>query len=149
MGGIVSVKVTKVGSEKSSDAKSAKSISEKDNKRVFEKQNAELLIDEMISQDLTHDHEQEMEKVKILILGTAACGKSTVFKQMKTLYGVKFSERQRKNTIPIIHRNIIVLMKALCEAVNVFEYRDIIDRKLEFENIIFKDQEDILDLNAA
>lgn len=47
-------------------------------------------------------------------------GKSTIFKQMKVLYGDEYPEAERKQLIPTVHSNIIQAMKVLCDnAVNL------------------------------
>ena len=104
------------------------------------------MIDEIINQDLKTDEGLESLKVKLLILGTSNCGKSTVFKQMKMIYGVKYSARQRKLTIPLIHRNITVFMKTICEAVLLFDYVSIVESKQEFESFLYKNEDDSIDL---
>jgi ABC-type polysaccharide/polyol phosphate transport system ATPase subunit len=41
---------------------------------------------------------------KLLLLGAGGSGKSTVFKQMKVIYGVNYTELERKRIAPIIYR---------------------------------------------
>jgi len=51
----------------------------------------------------------------LLLLGAGESGKSTLFKQMTTIYGKGFSEDERKEYVPIIFTNILSSMKSLCE----------------------------------
>lgn len=65
----------------------------------------------MISEDALSDGQVN----KLLLLGAGGSGKSTLFKQMITLYGKGFPESERKNYTTIIYNNILVAMRVLCE----------------------------------
>jgi len=52
----------------------------------------------------------------LLLLGAGESGKSTLFKQMVTIYGTGFSEEERKNYEFIVYNNIIYSMQALVTA---------------------------------
>jgi len=61
----------------------------------------------------------EAAKIKLLLLGAGESGKSTIFKQMKLIYGAKFTDAERKQQAPLIYSNVVVSMKILCDqAVN-------------------------------
>jgi GTPase SAR1 family protein len=57
----------------------------------------------------------EQEIIKLLLLGAGESGKSTIFKQMKLLYGTEkdFSDQTRRNMIGVIHGNIIDALQTL------------------------------------
>lgn len=57
----------------------------------------------------------EQEKIKLLLLGAGESGKSTIFKQMKVLYGVPITEEERRQVTPVVYNNTITSMKILCE----------------------------------
>jgi len=59
-----------------------------------------------------HQHDQQINK--LLLLGAGESGKSTLFKQMITIYGKGYPEAERKVFTPIIYNNIISSMKILC-----------------------------------
>lgn len=68
-------------------------------------------MDEMIA----NDQHQDGQVNKLLLLGAGGSGKSTLFKQMITIYGKGFPQSDRRNFEPIIYNNMIVSLKTLCE----------------------------------
>lgn len=50
---------------------------------------------------------------KLLLLGAGDSGKSTLFKQMKSIYGPGFTERERRSYVSSIHNNVILSIKTL------------------------------------
>jgi len=69
-----------------------------------------------LNHKLQKTHQEEKQVHKLLLLGAGESGKSTLFKQMITIYGKGFSEQERATYAAIIHNNIITSMKALCKA---------------------------------
>ncbi|EDQ85799.1 uncharacterized protein MONBRDRAFT_34038 [Monosiga brevicollis MX1] len=55
-------------------------------------------------------------KVKLLLLGTGECGKSTVLKQLRILHGHGFSEQERRGLRLLVHQNLMMSMAAILEA---------------------------------
>jgi len=62
------------------------------------------------------DHQLESAINKLLLLGAGESGKSTLFKQMISIYGLGFPESERKTYEPIIYNNIITSMQTLVNA---------------------------------
>jgi len=52
---------------------------------------------------------------KLLLLGAGECGKSTLFKQMITIYGKGFPLEERKQFTEIIYQNVIAAIKVLVQ----------------------------------
>ncbi len=50
--------------------------------------------------------ELERRKIKLLLLGPGESGKSTLFKQMKHIYGRGYSESDRVERREVVHTNI-------------------------------------------
>jgi len=60
--------------------------------------------------------EQEKAILKLLLLGAGESGKSTLFKQMISIYGTGFTDYEKRNTyLRIIHANTLASMKILCQ----------------------------------
>lgn len=64
---------------------------------------------------MTADHNADQQINKLLLLGAGESGKSTLFKQMITIYGKGYPESERKTFTNIIYNNIITSMKTLCQ----------------------------------
>ena len=56
---------------------------------------------------MANQAKQEAEKIKLLLLGAGESGKSTIFKQMKVIYGDQYSDAERKQQLPTIYRYIV------------------------------------------
>jgi len=61
------------------------------------------------------DHLVEQEKIKLLLLGAGESGKSTIFKQMKLIYGEQYTDDDLKAITPVVYNNSITSMKVLIE----------------------------------
>jgi hypothetical protein len=66
-----------------------------------------------IEDQLRTGHQDDSCVHKLLLLGAGESGKSTLFKQMITLYGIGFSEKDKQTYIPIIFRNILSCIEEL------------------------------------
>jgi guanine nucleotide-binding protein subunit alpha len=79
------------------------------------KRSQEMARTKVFDQQLTKEREENKEISKLLLLGTGESGKSTLFKQMIKLYGVGFSDKERKTIyVKVVHSNIIANIRALC-----------------------------------
>jgi len=59
------------------------------------------------------EEKKNKKTIKVAILGTAACGKSTFFKQMQILYGTGFDDHENENYTRILRGNFINGIKEL------------------------------------
>jgi len=64
---------------------------------------------------------RDENKVKLLLLGAGESGKSTIFKQMKIIYGKQFTDTEKRDQIPAIFLNIIQSIKLLLAQLYIFE----------------------------
>lgn len=96
----------------------------------------------IVDKSLITEAKQEDEKIKLLLLGAGESGKSTIFKQMKVIYGDKYSDAERKQQLPTIYSNILQAIKILVDQAVVFNLVDQIKAKEEFDLIKSIDEND-------
>jgi hypothetical protein len=66
-----------------------------------------------LEKQLVKEQQREASKVKLLLLGAGESGKSTIFKQMRILYGAPRLDEELRMFGVIIRSNIIVIIKQL------------------------------------
>mmetsp|Transcript_22248 Transcript_22248/g.33920 ORF Transcript_22248/g.33920 Transcript_22248/m.33920 type:complete len:447 (+) Transcript_22248:1057-2397(+) len=71
-------------------------------------------IDDQISSSLDEQRRMEEKKIKLLLLGTGESGKSTIFKQMRILYGSPKTDDDLRMYGVIVRSNIITAIRKLC-----------------------------------
>lgn len=93
---------------------------------------------------LANQAKQEDEKIKLLLLGAGESGKSTIFKQMKIIYGDQYTEAERKQQIPTIYCNILQAMKTLVDHAISFGMQDQVKATEAMEMIKNCDENDVI-----
>jgi hypothetical protein len=88
----------------------------------------------------------ENDKIKLLLLGAGESGKSTIFKQMKVIYGKTFTTEERQQQIPTIHSNIMTAIKAVCDQANTFNMVSGINAIKSYERIRQADENAVIDV---
>ena len=88
-----------------------------------------------VEAELANQAKQEDEKIKLLLLGAGESGKSTIFKQMKLIYGNQYTDAEKKQQIPTIYSNILQAIKVLVEHAISFNMVGQVIAKAEFEII--------------
>lgn len=83
-----------------------------------------LAVSKEFDTQLQLDAKVERNKIKLLLLGGGESGKSTVFKQMKVIYGNQFTVLERKSQLPTIYTNILGSMQTLLKYAKRFELYD-------------------------
>lgn len=68
--------------------------------------------------------EEEESKIKLLLLGAGESGKSTIFKQMRVLYGAALSVEEKQVITPIVYANTIFCMKTLVQETGKLGFLD-------------------------
>jgi len=79
--------------------------------------------------------QKEQEKIKLLLLGAGESGKSTIFKQMKVLYGKPLDDEERRQMTPVVYSNTISAMKILVDQTLNFGYEEDVKQKDAFTRI--------------
>lgn len=75
---------------------------------------AEMAKSSGIDRDLDRAKQEEEGKVKLLLLGAGESGKSTIFKQMRILYGTARGDDELRMYGVVIRHNVIVAVRKLC-----------------------------------
>lgn len=91
----------------------------------------------------------EQAKIKLLLLGAGESGKSTIFKQMKLIYGVAFTDAERKQQAPLIFSNVVVAMKNLCEMSITYDMAGGIACKDAFDKVRAMDENDPITVDTG
>lgn len=94
--------------------------------------------------ELQAQAKQEDEKIKLLLLGAGESGKSTVFKQMKLIYGDQYTDAEKKQLIPTIYSNIIQAIKLLVDQTIVFNMVGQVECKEAFDIVKGLDENDTI-----
>lgn len=79
-----------------------------------------LKLSKDLEKQMANDFQKEAHKIKLLLLGAGESGKSTIFKQMKVLYGQPLTEDERKHFTQIVYTNVIMIIKALANQVEKY-----------------------------
>lgn len=78
-----------------------------------ERQKQERIRSAAVERNMQEDNNVESMVNKLLLLGAGESGKSTLFKQMITIYGAGFPADERATFEPIIYNNVITAMQTL------------------------------------
>jgi len=84
-----------------------------------------------IETNMQSEHLADAQVNKLLLLGSGESGKSTLFKQMITLYGPGFSEDERKTYREIIWSNVITNIKTLSHQSTNPQWKGKVESSLE------------------
>lgn len=103
-----------------------------------------LIQSKALEEQMAAQHRKESEKIKLLLLGAGESGKSTVFKQMKVIYGKTYTDAERAAILPTIYSNIINAMKILCEAAVTLNMTNQIAATAEFELVRKLDENEVI-----
>jgi GTPase SAR1 family protein len=103
---------------------------------LTEEQRRAIEHNKQLEQVNANDYRSEQEKMRLLLLGAGESGKSTIFKQMKILYGQGFSEETRLEWKEAIQQNAMNVMQAVCDAVVTMGFQDEIVNREAFNKIL-------------
>eukprot|EP01042_Synura_sphagnicola_P008638 gene8638-11074_t len=92
---------------------------------------------------------QEDEKIKLLLLGAGESGKSTIFKQMKIIYGDQYTDAERRQHIPPVYSNVLQAMKVLIDQTITFNMVGGVQAKDAFEMIKNIDESETIDIRVG
>lgn len=89
------------------------------------------------------DHRKEQKRMKLLLLGTGESGKSTIFKQMKILYGADkgYTSKEREQYKPPVYSNIFSNLKCVVDYAEKHGAIQNMDSKNAFLSLVRGDDE--------
>ena len=82
-----------------------------------------------IDRNLEEDRKEEASKIKMLLLGAGDSGKSTIFKQMRLLYGAPRSDDELRMYGVVVRSNVVVTMRKLVFHLRTLGLEDSLDRE--------------------
>ena len=82
-----------------------------------------------IDNQLERAKQEEEGKIKMLLLGAGESGKSTIFKQMRLLYGKEFSDDDLRMYGVVARSNIVVTVRKLCTHLRNLGLEEELDRE--------------------
>jgi len=82
-----------------------------------------------IDQEMERAKAEEEGKIKMLLLGAGESGKSTIFKQMRLLYGTERSDDDLRMYGVVARSNIIVAVRKLCSHIRNLGLEEELDRE--------------------
>ena len=82
---------------------------------LTEEEKQEQQLNKKIEKELDKLEQQDKSELKILLLGAGASGKSTIFKQMKILNMSGYTEKEKLDYKPLIHRNVYEIFVSMIE----------------------------------
>jgi len=94
----------------------------------------ETALDKKISKEQHQSMRRQEDIIKLLLLGAGESGKSTIFKQMKILYGQAWDTEELLSMKPVVFANIVQNMRQVLEYadVNGFDLGDLADAAKKF-----------------
>jgi GTPase SAR1 family protein len=110
---------------------------------------AQLAKNKEINDQLSKNAKIEADKIKLLLLGAGESGKSTIFKQMKVIYGKTFTDDERRQQLPTIYSNVITAMKVLCEQAVTFNLVSSVVAQKAFALVRGLDENSTIDLDIG
>ena len=82
-----------------------------------------------IDNDLERARQEDEGKIKMLLLGAGESGKSTIFKQMRLLYGTERSDDDLRMYGVVARSNIVVAVRKLCSHLRNLGLEEELDRE--------------------
>lgn len=71
------------------------------------------IVSQELDKKIQNSADDDKQVIKLLLLGAGESGKSTLFKQMISIYGKGFTDKDREQYLPVIHNNIVSSIKTL------------------------------------
>merc|ERR1719474_907281 len=95
----------------------------------------EALTDRHYNSQLKKEKSEAQRVKKILFLGSGGSGKSTIFKQLRQIYGKPLTPQERRQQKTYIHEQCINQMKHALDVLADFQEKDNLGHQLVHENL--------------
>lgn len=89
--------------------------------------------DEKILTNLEEQQRKDELKIKLLLLGAGESGKSTIFKQMRIIYGTPRTDEELRMFGVVIRSNCITVTRKLCQLIQMLELEDVLEEEEKAE----------------
>mmetsp|Transcript_14159 Transcript_14159/g.14789 ORF Transcript_14159/g.14789 Transcript_14159/m.14789 type:complete len:356 (+) Transcript_14159:52-1119(+) len=109
----------------------------------------QVKVNRLLDAGLASEAKNDKKKIKLLLLGAGESGKSTVFKQMKVIYGKQYTDDERRQSRPTIYSNVIAAMKVLCDQTVSFNLVSLVLAQSEFQLVKSLDENSAIDVNVG
>lgn len=93
--------------------------------KLTKEQKKQLKNSKQIDKDAANDLKCVEQAVKILLLGAGESGKSTLLKQMNTIYGDGYNEEEVRSYVHIIRNNLLDIAKTLIEQTDMLKEKGV------------------------
>jgi GTPase SAR1 family protein len=110
--------------------------------KLSDEEKSRLLASKALEKKIRLEAKKDEEKVKLLLLGGGESGKSTIFKQMKIIYGKEFTKAEMTSQIPVIFLNVIQGIKLLANQIKILELDDKVIAKDAYSLVTHLDDSD-------
>jgi len=85
---------------------------------------AQAAVNQKIDDEMQMAQQAEEQKIKLLLLGAGESGKSTIFKQMRIIYGSARTDENLRMFGVVIRSNCITVTRKLCQVIRMLELED-------------------------
>jgi hypothetical protein len=109
---------------------------------LSEEEKAARARDKELNDQQNKDLNADQQLIKLLLLGAGESGKSTVFKQMRLLYGAGFDEASRKQMNPVICSNLISGTRTVLENCDKLNFAIVDEKSIEAKAVVEKPGDD-------
>jgi len=90
---------------------------------------AQAARDQKINDEMQMAQTADEQKIKLLLLGAGESGKSTIFKQMRIIYGSPRTDDNLRMFGVVIRSNCITVTRKLCQVIRMLELEDDIEEE--------------------
>jgi len=85
---------------------------------------AQSAMNQKIDEEMLMEQQKEEQKIKLLLLGAGESGKSTIFKQMRIIYGTPRTDDNLRMFGVVIRSNCITVTRKLCQVIRMLELEE-------------------------